>query len=280
MSISSKTWQSGEVVVNNGVRIHFTRTGTGDRPPLVLAHGFSDDGLCWTPVAEALEADYDILMVDARGHGLSEAPSGGYGAAEQAADLAGVIPALGLSRPIVLGHSMGAMTALMLAGTYPDVPGAILLEDPPQVWVQGTKSPEPASPPPAPSPVPSWITALEGKTREELISEQRVKTPHWSEGELGPWADAKLHFIPKAGNRSPGVPVDWPAVVRAITCPVLLITGDPEQGALVKPEGVEALKALLPTAQSVFIAGAGHSIRRDQFDSYLSAIRAFLANLG
>ena len=56
-------WQSGDIAVN-GLKLHYTRTG-GAKPPVVLAHGFSDDGLCWTPVAEALEADYDVVMVDA-----------------------------------------------------------------------------------------------------------------------------------------------------------------------------------------------------------------------
>src|SRR5690349_5016852 len=106
------TWQSGELDAN-GIRIHYTRTG-GAKPPLVLAHGFSDDGLCWTPVARALEQDYDVIMVDARGHGLSEAPEQGYGHDQQAADLAGAIDALGLRRPAVLGHSMGAATTLAL----------------------------------------------------------------------------------------------------------------------------------------------------------------------
>src|SRR5690242_13485221 len=97
-------WQSGHVEAN-GIRLHYTRTG-GDRPPLVLAHGFSDDGLCWTPVVAVLAPDYDVIMVDARGHGLSDAPAHGYGSAEHAADLAGAIGALGLRRPAVLGHSM------------------------------------------------------------------------------------------------------------------------------------------------------------------------------
>ena len=80
-------------------------------------------------------------MVDARGHGHSDAPERGYGPAEQAEDLAGVIAALGLERPAVLGHSMGAATALVLAGTYPDVPGAILLEDPPAWWTDWADTP-------------------------------------------------------------------------------------------------------------------------------------------
>src|SRR5919112_4537344 len=120
-------WQSGDIEAN-GIRLHYTRTG-GAKPPLVLAHGFSDDGLCWTPVAEALASDYDVILVDARGHGRSDAPEQGYGPVEHAADLHGVITGLNLQRPAVLGHSMGGATTLVLAGTYPEVPGAILVED-------------------------------------------------------------------------------------------------------------------------------------------------------
>ena len=42
------TWQSA-YIESNGIKLHFTRTG-GGKPPFILAHGFSDDGLCWTPV--------------------------------------------------------------------------------------------------------------------------------------------------------------------------------------------------------------------------------------
>jgi len=123
------SWQEGDVTLA-GVRLHYTRTG-GTKPPLVLAHGVTDDGSCWTPVAENLAPDYDVIMVDARGHGFSDAPETGYDLATLAADLHGVITALGLQQPLILGHSMGAITALALAGLYPAVPQAILLEDPP-----------------------------------------------------------------------------------------------------------------------------------------------------
>jgi pimeloyl-ACP methyl ester carboxylesterase len=96
----------------------------------VVAHGVTDAGLCWTPVARALEADYDVIMVDARGHGQSDAPDTGYGPTELAADLHEGITGLGFHRPVILGHSMGAVTTLVLAGTYPDFPGMILLVDP------------------------------------------------------------------------------------------------------------------------------------------------------
>src|SRR5919202_2321311 len=90
------SWQSGDVEAN-GLRLHYTRTG-GAKPPVVLAHGFSDDGLCWTPVAEALEAEYDVIMADARGHGQSEAPEHGYDPLTLATDLYGLIAALKLEK--------------------------------------------------------------------------------------------------------------------------------------------------------------------------------------
>jgi N-formylmaleamate deformylase len=266
-------WQSGDLEAN-GLRLHYTRTG-GDKPQVVLAHGFSDDGLCWTPVAEALASEYDLIMVDARGHGRSEAPEGGYGSAEHAGDLAGVITGLGLHRPAVLGHSMGAATALVLAGTYPDVPGAILLEDPPPLWATDFLS----GPDEGPAQMRAWITDLKRKTREELIAEQRAASPDWSEAELGPWADSKLRLSLNALKLFTGTPVDWDATLRGVTCPALLISADPSQGALITEEGAAALQALIPHLRVAHIPGAGHSIRREQFARYLDTVYAFLGEV-
>lgn len=267
-------WKSGYVEAS-GIRLHYTRTG-GDKPALVLAHGVTDDGLCWAPVAQALEADYDVIMLDARGHGRSDAPPRGYDPATQAADLAGAIAALGLRKPAVLGHSMGAATALVLAGAYPDAPGAILLEDPPPWWnippSVYADQPEPAEP-------PAWIVAAKRKTGPELIADQRVAEPGWSEAELGPWADSKLRFsLHVAGIFSPRNPasVDWPATLRAIACPALLITAEPARGAIVDEDDVAAIRTLVPHLQAAQVADAGHSIRRDQFDRYMEIVRAFL----
>ena len=90
----SQTWTS-DYAVANGIKIHYTRTG-GTKPPLVLSHGITDNGLCWTRLAQFLEPDYDVIMYDARGHGLSDAPQEGYSYTDMAADLAGLIQALDL----------------------------------------------------------------------------------------------------------------------------------------------------------------------------------------
>ncbi len=149
-------------------------------------------------MAEALEQEYDVVMVDARGHGRSDAPEQGYGPLEQAEDLAGVITGLGLERPAILGHSMGTATALVLAGTYPDLPRTVLLEDPPPWWAESREGAPDAEK--RQTGMSAWMSSIKRKTREELIGEQRSQTPGWSDSELGPWADAKFRVSPNVLN--------------------------------------------------------------------------------
>ncbi|HEX8236074.1 MAG TPA: alpha/beta hydrolase [Abditibacteriaceae bacterium] len=289
------SWHEGDIKVD-GLRLHYTRTG-GAKPPVVLAHGFSDDGSCWKPVAQILSSQYDLIMVDARGHGRSAAPESGYSLMDHARDIAGVINGLGLHRPAVLGHSMGGATALVLAGAYPLLPSAILIED------AGAFGMKPSTPTPASqeqgaeeqqeqerrqmeeeqasrerqSGMHAWIRGIQGKTREELIAQQRAQTPHWSDDELEPWADSKLRLSLHVLNRSDAAPVDWPILLRQITCPALLITGDPSMGAIVTEQGATELQTFMPQLRIAHIPNAGHSIRRDQFSAYMDVVRAFLA---
>ncbi len=270
-------WQAG-YVETNGIRLHYTRTG-GAKPAVVLAHGLTDDGLCWTPVAEALAGTYDLVMFDARGHGRSDAPEQGYGPNEQAGDLAGAIAGLGLARPAVLGHSMGAATALVLAGTYPEAVSAILLEDPPPWWMARPAGPLDGTDEQAG--MREWMSGLKRATREELLAEQRAETPGWSEAELGPWADAKQRFscnLILGFDTPPAAGVDWPATLGRISSPALLITGAPALGAIVAEEDARALGALVPRLRVAHVPAAGHNIRRDQFDRYLEVVTAFLAD--
>jgi pimeloyl-ACP methyl ester carboxylesterase len=265
------SWYTGDTVVN-GVRLHFTRTG-GNKPPVVLAHGFSDAGLCWTPVAQALEADYDLVMVDARGHGFSDAPETGYTLAQMAGDLRGVIAGLGLVRPALIGHSMGGGITLALAGLYPDVPGAIILEDAGALEAsdfprrqQGEENPFLAR-----------LTRLQAKTHDELIAEIRASSG-WPEGELRPWADAKLQFNLRAAQLDPTEGTSWAELMPRITCPALLITADLDRGALVRPEMARAMQQQVPQLHIAHIPGAGHNIRREQFDRYIAVVRSFLGS--
>ncbi|HRF48527.1 MAG TPA: alpha/beta hydrolase [Anaerolineales bacterium] len=272
-------WISGEVELE-GVSLHYTRTG-GAKPPLVLAHGVTDDGLCWSPLARVLEAEWDCIMVDARGHGRSSAPETGYDPLTQGRDLAGLIAALGLRQPAVLGHSMGAGSTLGLASQFPEAVGAILLEDPPMWW----RAPDPNDTTLAEraAGMGAWIAGLKLKTREELIAAERVNQPAWSDEELGPWADAKLRVSPHVARIFKDRFVErlgWPEALRTITCPALLISADPERGAIVTAEGAASLQAYMPQLQLVHIPGAGHNVRREQFAAYVQAVRGFLTSTG
>lgn len=270
-------WQTSFVDAD-GLRLHYTRTG-GAKPPLVLAHGVTDDGLCWSRVAADLAPDYDVVMVDARGHGRSDAPEGGYDPGQQAADLAAVIAALGLQKPAILGHSMGAATALVLAGTYPDLPGAILLEDPPAWWTPWFDSADGEA---RRAEMRTRFLGLKEKSRETLLADQRAEQPDWDESELQPWADAKQRFSPKVleviAQDNPRR-VDWAAILPRITCPALLIMSDPDLGGIVDDQSAAALKALVPQLEIAHVAGAGHNIRRDQFVRYMDVVRGFLNGL-
>jgi pimeloyl-ACP methyl ester carboxylesterase len=121
------------------------------------------------------------------------------------------------------------------------------------------------------------ITSLKSKTRAELIAAQHAETPSWSEAELGPWADSKLRLSLSVLQRGATPVADWPALLRAITCPALLITGDPARGAIVSDTAADELKSFIPQLRVGHIADAGHSIRRDQLDNYMRVVRGFLS---
>ena len=260
----------------NGVKLHYYRSG-GNKPALVLSHGITDDGLCWTPVAEVLAASYDVTLVDTRGHGKSEAPADGYTLENLGTELAGVAQSLGLEKPTFLGHSMGAIASLVMAGLFPELPRAILLEDPPAFWM-----PSPGRNEAFLQGFYTWLESNKRKTRDDLLHECRAQNPEWPEAERGPWADSKHRFsLRVAGLIAPAdiVSINFPELLRRISCPVLLIGADPERGAASNESAIAQLKEYVPHLQSVHIPQAGHNIRRDQPDRYLEAVQQFLKSL-
>jgi len=262
-------WSSGDVVANH-LKLHYYRTG-GDQPALVLSHGITDNGLCWIRAAQALEKDYDVIMVDARGHGLSDAPEADYGPDARAADLAGLIQALGLRKPFLMGHSMGAETTATTAAAYPELVGGVVLEDPP--WREQTPTLKESQ-----AMFQEWrdrMVERKAKTRESIVATGRTDNPKWAEIEFGPWSEAKLQVslnVLQAVN-TPRKP--WRDIIAKITCPTLLVTADPALGAIVTPE-VAAQAAANPKIKVAHIPGAGHNIRRENFDQFMQVVTVFL----
>jgi len=184
-------WTEG-TAASNGIGIHYTRTG-GDGPPLVIAHGVFDDGPCRTPLARDLEGDYDVVTVDARGHGRSDAPETGYDVENRVADLVGVVEALGPERPILLGHSMGGDTVAATAPRHPDLPRAVVMED--SGAMLGGSSDDDGVPDRARGRIERWGT----HTKAELLETDEELIGHREAGDEDPAslpADARVRVSP------------------------------------------------------------------------------------
>ena len=265
-------WPSNKIVTN-GITLNYYRSG-GDKPPLILCHGITDNGLCWLRVGQVLENDYDLIMIDARGHGLSDKPDTGYARTDHANDVAGLIEALGLEKPYVMGHSMGGGTAATLAANYPDLVGCAILEDPP--W----RDQDDMSNPERQAGFKAWqdsIVKAKEQSRAEITATGRERSPTWAEIEFDPWSLAKQQASPNVFQIATESQTTWRDLIPSLTCPTLLVTGDPEAGAIVTPAMAKAVSDLNSNIQVAHISGAGHNIRREQFERFVTVVKEFLS---
>ena len=266
-------WSEGEIQAN-GVNLHYYRTG-GALPPVLLLHGFTDNGLCWTPIAQALSSTYDVIMYDARGHGRSGAAENGFTTELLVADAVAIIEALKLERVALLGHSMGAHTAAHVAKRHPELIRALLLEDPP--W-RGTELPELTQEDKGGH--KQWenhLRILQQQSLEERIEDTAEYNPRWSAEELRPSAEAQGQFqLAVFSQGFSQVSREWQVLMPHLTCPTLLITGDPARGAIVTTTIAQQALATWNDGTLAHIEGAGHSIRRDQYEAFIRSVREFL----
>ncbi len=98
---------------------------------MVLIHGLAEYGLGWGRFPVFIEPSYDVVVIDLRGHGMSDKPETGYDLESMAEDLFWVVKTLNLIKPVVLGHSLGANVAIEFARQNPGLLRGIILEDPP-----------------------------------------------------------------------------------------------------------------------------------------------------
>lgn len=108
------------IPTDDGATIHTVSAGTG--PSVVLVHGLTSNMDDMGPLAERfLDAGYQVIGVDQRGHGQSTVGAEGFGIPRQAEDLAAVLNMLGVKDALYVGHSMGGMVGMQLALDYPGV---------------------------------------------------------------------------------------------------------------------------------------------------------------
>lgn len=262
--VAAAAWTSGAVEVTGG-RLAYRRTG-GDGPVVLLSHGLTDNGLCWFRLARALTPDFDLIMLDARGHGeSSRIPLSGH---DPARDIAEAAAQLDLHRPVVMGHSVGGRATADYANAHPDRVSKVILEDP--VFLPPT---DPSALEKRRARFREQVEGFRAMSQPELIAMGKATSPGWHDDDFPAWAAAKPLVDPEAFPVYSGA---WQDGIGRITAPTLLIRGEAALGGLVTPQIAAEAATINPNIRSVEIPGAGHNIRRENFEAYLAAVRAFL----
>jgi len=248
----------------------------GPRVPLVILHGLFGSAQNWRSMALRLAVDRTVHALDLRNHGASPwADAMDYPAL--ADDVAAWCQARGVTRPVVLGHSMGGKTAMVLALRRPDLVSAVIVVDIAPVayrhdhhgLVQALRALEIAR-----------ITrrseadqALAGSIPDPALRQFLLQ--NLVDGEGGLTWRLNLAAIADAMTDLTGFPpalqdLQWPG-------PALFLTGD--RSDYVEPVHHDEIFQMFPAARLTVIPGAGHRVHADQPQFFASAVQDFLARL-
>ncbi|HET9919221.1 MAG TPA: alpha/beta hydrolase [Ktedonobacteraceae bacterium] len=117
-----------DFIIAGDQTFHVLQWGDQGRP-IIFIHGITANAYFFQAFADELATDHCVIAYDLRGRGDSDKPEEGYGIPIHVQDLAELIDELGLERPVVVGHSLGAMIALYFAAHYPDKLSKLVLID-------------------------------------------------------------------------------------------------------------------------------------------------------
>jgi pimeloyl-ACP methyl ester carboxylesterase len=211
-------------------------------------------GACWTPLARALEGEFDVVMPDARGHGGSSAPRHGYRYEDHARDVVGLIRGLELSRPVLLGHSMGGMTAAVVASGGAAVLRGLILVDP--TFLSPERQREVHD-----SDVADQHRRLLGLSKAELVVQGRARHSRRSLEIVELQAEARLNTRMGAFDVLRPPNPAYRELVTAIDVPSLLVIGD---DPVVTLNMASELRSLNPRLRVAQVSDAGHGLPFDR----------------
>jgi N-formylmaleamate deformylase len=260
-------WMSG-VCDASGVNIHYLRTG-GSKSPVVLLHGLTGGGACWTLLARALEADYDVVMPDARGHGNSSTSPTGYRYDNYASDVIRLVQGLELVAPVLLGHSMGGLTAAVVASQVGTAVRGVVLADPTFLSPQRQRDVHESD-------VIEQHHRLLGLERAEVLAQARVRHAHRNPELVELIAEARMKARIAAFDVLTPPNPDYRRLVSLIQVPILLIISD---GGVVSLETASELQSLNPRLRVEQIQNAGHGLHYDQPERFAAVVRHFLVSV-
>ena len=261
------SWTTGNCKAN-GIDIHYLRTG-GDYPPLVALHGLLGSGACLAPLASTLENAFDVVLPDARGHGKSSAPSKGYLYRDLAGDVVELIERLNLDAPILLGHSMGGMTAAVVAGQLGSAVSGVILVDPTFIspeWQREVFE----------SDIAEEQRRSLASSRSDLLARAHLRNPYRSAEILERLVDARLQASMSAFEVLTPPNPDYRELIRSISAPTLLVIGNK---GVVSIDTSRELQKLNPLVRYELITDGGHGLPYDQPERLGVEIMSFLRPL-
>ncbi|MFC4068420.1 alpha/beta fold hydrolase [Actinoplanes subglobosus] len=176
----------------------------GDGPPVLLLHGLGDSGRDWDPVLDGLAAASTVFALDLRGHGDSDRP-GDYSFELMRDDVLGFLDAMGLTSAALVGHSMGAVVAVLVAQAAPRRVSCLVLED--------ATVPRPGDLHRPPLPAPDGPTAYDFAVINAIRAQLTDPDPAWWENTAtvgaptlivdGASSDQRQEFLAASAARMP-----------------------------------------------------------------------------
>jgi N-formylmaleamate deformylase len=254
----------------NGLRHRVLRYGKPGGRDLLLLPGITSPAVTADFLA-VLFADlgYRVSVPDIRGRGLSDrAPAGQYRLTDYAADVAGLVDALGLRAPVVVGHSMGARIAAAYAVLHAPIDhGLLVLVDPP------TSGPDRG---PYPTTREAFLQQLHEAQQGTDADAVRRFYPKWPERELQLRADvlASCDETAVLETHQGFETEDFFPYWAQLTQPVVLVRGG--DSPVVPLAAVADLRRARPDIEIVTVPGAGHMVPWDQLDGFLATVRPHL----
>jgi pimeloyl-ACP methyl ester carboxylesterase len=118
-------------VERDGVELEVDVEGPEDGPPVVFLHGVSGSGLTYGFLPPQITTGRRIIRVDLRGHGGSDQATGTYDIDTYGEDVAEVLRRVAGRPAVVVGHSLGGVTAWWLGQRVPELVAGVFMEDPP-----------------------------------------------------------------------------------------------------------------------------------------------------
>jgi len=112
----------------DGIKIQLA-VWEGKGKQILCIHGLTANSRFWDCLASALSPRHKVIAMDLRGRGLSDKPSKGYSIEHHCKDVLALIDDLGLKRPVLIGHSLGAFISLAFTAQYPQRVDRLILVD-------------------------------------------------------------------------------------------------------------------------------------------------------